>query len=85
MTTTIGCLGLGNVGQPMAGRLLDAGHQLIVRDLNEAEMKPLLERQALAGTSPRDLADRAEIVICSLPSNSAIRVAVFEPGRLIEG
>ncbi len=85
MTTTLGYLGLGNMGQPMAGRLLDAGHQLIIRDLDEAAMQPLIERQALTATSPKDLADRAEIVICSLPSNSAIRSAVFGPDGLIEG
>lgn len=85
MTALLGYLGLGNMGQPMAGRLLDAGHQLIVRDINAAAMQPLLERQALAATSPKDLADRAEIVICSLPSNDAIRSAVFGPDGLIEG
>jgi hypothetical protein len=35
MTTILGYLGLGSMGQPMAGRLLDAGHQLVVRDLNQ--------------------------------------------------
>ncbi len=85
MTALLGYLGLGNMGQPMAGRLLDAGHQLIVRDINAAAMQPLLERQALAAASPKDLADRAEIVICSLPSNGAIRNAVFGPDGLIEG
>ena len=46
MTTTLGYLGLGNMGQPMAGRLLDVGHKLVVRDISEAAMAPLLERQA---------------------------------------
>ena len=42
----IGCLGLGNMGQPMAGKLLDGGHELVVYDVREEAMLPLLERQA---------------------------------------
>lgn len=85
MTTTLGYLGLGNMGQPMAGRLMDAGHQLVVRDIDPAAMAPLLERQAQPASSAKDLADKAEIVICSLPSNAAIRAAVLGPDGLIEG
>ena len=42
----IGYLGVGNMGQPMAGKLLDAGHELWVYDVSEDAMRPLLERQA---------------------------------------
>lgn len=85
MSTVLGYLGLGNMGQPMAGRLMDAGHQLVVRDINEAALAPLLERQAQQASSGKDLADKSEIVICSLPSNNAIRAAVLGEGGLIEG
>ena len=50
----IGCLGVGNMGQPMAGKLLDAGHELWVYDVREDAMRPLLERQARRATSPRN-------------------------------
>jgi 3-hydroxyisobutyrate dehydrogenase-like beta-hydroxyacid dehydrogenase len=59
----IGCLGLGNMGQPMAGKLLDAGHELWVYDVREDAMLRLLERQARRTTSPRELADRCDTVI----------------------
>jgi 3-hydroxyisobutyrate dehydrogenase-like beta-hydroxyacid dehydrogenase len=42
----LGFLGVGNMGQPMAGKLLDAGHELWVCDTREQAMQPLLERQA---------------------------------------
>ena len=42
----IGCLGLGNMGQPMASKLLDGGHELWVYDVREEAMLPLIERQA---------------------------------------
>ena len=40
-----GYLGVGNMGQPMAGKILDAGHTLSIYDTSEANMKPLLDRQ----------------------------------------
>ena len=85
MNSVIGYLGLGNMGQPMASRLMDAGNNISVFDIDETAMKPLAERQALQASSPRDLADKSEIVICSLPSNSVIRDAVLGNGGLIEG
>ncbi len=41
-----GFLGVGNMGLPMAGKLLDGGHHLTVFDIRGAAMQPLLERQA---------------------------------------
>jgi pyrroline-5-carboxylate reductase len=40
----VGYLGVGNMGQPMAAKLLDGGHDLIVYDISEAAMEPLLLR-----------------------------------------
>ena len=53
-----GYLGVGNMGQPMAGKILDAGHGLTLFDINETAMEPLLQRQARRAASPRDLADQ---------------------------
>src|SRR5437016_203611 len=38
----VGYLGVGNMGQPMAEKLLDAGHGVVVFDISEAAMEPLL-------------------------------------------
>ena len=40
----IGFLGVGNMGQPMAGKLLDAGHELWVYDVRMAYCRALLSR-----------------------------------------
>ena len=80
-----GYLGVGNMGQPMAHKLLDAGHSLTVFDANEAATRPLLERQARRATSPQDLADRCEIVFVSLPTLSAFREVVFGADGLANG
>jgi len=81
----LGFLGVGNMGQPMAGKLIDGGHRLTVLDLNEAAMQPLLDRQAARGTSPKDLADRHEIVFISLPTLNAFRAVVFGENGLLQG
>ena len=80
-----GYLGVGQMGQPMAEKLLDAGHSLTIYDINETAMRPLLERQARRAASPRDLADRCEIVFVSLPTLSAFREVAFGANGLVEG
>jgi 3-hydroxyisobutyrate dehydrogenase-like beta-hydroxyacid dehydrogenase len=80
-----GYLGVGNMGQPMAAKLLDAGHSLTIFDTSEPAMRPLLERQARRAASPQELGDRAEIVFVSLPTLAAFRAAVLGPNGLIHG
>jgi len=80
-----GFLGVGNMGLPMAGKLIDAGHKLTVFDLREAAMRPLLERQARPATSPKNLADQCEIVFVSLPTLAAFRAVAFGDDGLIHG
>jgi 3-hydroxyisobutyrate dehydrogenase-like beta-hydroxyacid dehydrogenase len=80
-----GFLGVGNMGLPMAGKLLDGGHTLTIHDLREAAMQPLLERQARRATSPTDLADQCEIVFVSLPTLAAFRSVAFGPDGLDKG
>ena len=80
-----GYLGVGAMGQPMAHKLLDAGHSLTIYDISESAMQPLLQRQARRGSSPRDLADRCEIVFVSLPTLAAFREVAFGADGLIHG
>ena len=80
-----GYLGVGNMGLPMAGKVLDAGHELIIYDINEAAMRPLLDRQARRADGPKDMGDKCEIVFVSLPTLEALRAVVLGPGGLIEG
>jgi len=80
-----GYLGVGAMGQPMAHKLLDAGHGLTIYDINEAAMQPLLERQARRAGSPRELADRCEIVFVSLPTLAAFRQVAFGAEGLDKG
>jgi 3-hydroxyisobutyrate dehydrogenase-like beta-hydroxyacid dehydrogenase len=81
----VGYLGVGNMGQPMAEKLLDGGHGLVVYDISEAAMEPLLLRQARRAASPKDIGDQCETVVVSLPTLAAFRAAVLGPEGLAAG
>ncbi|WP_281685172.1 NAD(P)-dependent oxidoreductase [Thalassobaculum salexigens] len=72
----IGFLGIGNMGRPMAGKLLDAGHELWVHDIRDEAMQPLLDRQARRAGSPTELADACDTVVVSLPTLAIFRQAL---------
>ena len=67
----IGFIGLGNMGLPMARRLIEAKHQLVVFDTRKEAVDALVGIGAQAATSPKDIADRTETVMASLPSLQA--------------
>ena len=81
----IGYLGVGNMGQPMAGKLLDGGHELWVYDVRAEAMRPLLERQARPATAPKQLADACDTVVVSLPTLDVFRAALSGPDGLLWG
>ena len=81
----IGFLGVGNMGQPMAGKLLDGGHELWVSDIREDAMRPLLERQARRAASPKALADACDTVVVSLPTLDIFRQTLVGPDGLLAG
>ena len=81
----IGYLGVGAMGLPMSGKLLDAGHELLIFDVRAEAMQPLLERQARRADSPKDLADNCEIVVVSLPTLGIFRNALDGEDGLLAG
>jgi 3-hydroxyisobutyrate dehydrogenase-like beta-hydroxyacid dehydrogenase len=67
----IGFIGLGKMGFPMARRLIEAKHQLVVFDTRKEAVDKLVALGAQAASSPKEVADRAETVMASLPSLQA--------------
>jgi 3-hydroxyisobutyrate dehydrogenase-like beta-hydroxyacid dehydrogenase len=81
----IGFIGLGTMGFPMARRLVEAGHRLVVFDARKEAVDRLVALGAQAASSPKDVADRAETVMASLPSlQASLDVATGKDG-VIEG
>lgn len=79
---TIGFIGLGSMGGPMAGRLADAGHAPAVYDTRPAAVAGAVARGAVACASAREVGDRAELVFCCLP---APEVSVLTAAELRQG
>jgi 3-hydroxyisobutyrate dehydrogenase len=63
MSRSIGFIGLGIMGAPMASRLLAAGHRVTVFNRTAARCEPLVAAGARAVASPKAAAEGNEIVI----------------------
>jgi 3-hydroxyisobutyrate dehydrogenase-like beta-hydroxyacid dehydrogenase len=85
MGETIGFVGIGRMGGPMAGRLVDAGHELVVFDTHKAAAQPIVDRGAVLGSSPKDVASRADIVLVSLPTPDIVKQVVIGENGLAQG
>jgi len=81
----IGFIGRGNMGQPMARRLIAAGHKLIVFDTRNDAVAPLVALGAQLASSPADVADRVETVMASLPSLQISEKVALGEGGVIQG
>src|SRR6201985_1916266 len=81
----IGFIGLGKMGFPMAGRLVEAGHQLGVFDQRPEAVDKRVALGAQAASSPKEVADQAETVLASLPSLQASLEVATGPDGVIEG
>ena len=81
----IGFIGLGNMGYPMARRLVEAGHKLIVYDTNGQMVSRLTNLGAVAAKSPKDVADQVETVMASLPTPDIVDGGRDRQGRRDRG
>src|SRR5262245_12338951 len=70
---TIGFIGVGRMGQPMASRLLAAGHPVVAYDIQGQALSAIAVKGATTATSPADVASRAEIVMVSLPMPAVVQ------------
>ena len=84
----IGFIGLGNMGFPMARRLIQGNHRVVAFDTRSEALDRAVALGAHAASSPKEVADRAETVLASLPSPTASlevatgRTAVIEGSRV---
>src|SRR4029077_2074161 len=81
----LGFIGVGRMGGPMAGRLLDAGYPLIICDKDERAMAPLLARRAQRAASPAALASVVETILVSLPTPAVVQTVALGDDGVIAG
>jgi 3-hydroxyisobutyrate dehydrogenase-like beta-hydroxyacid dehydrogenase len=85
MTETVGFIGLGVLGSAIAGNLVSGGFTVIGLDTDAAKIRALGDAGGLAGASPRDVADRSDVVILCLPTADALREVVSGADGLVHG
>jgi len=85
MPVSIGFIGLGIMGKPMAHNLLKAGFPLVVQNRHQEITDEFLAAGARAGTRPRDIAASCDVVITMLPGPTQVEGVLVGPGGIIEG
>ncbi|HEY8884710.1 MAG TPA: NAD(P)-binding domain-containing protein, partial [Chloroflexota bacterium] len=85
MPETIGFIGLGIMGKPMARNLLKAGYPLVVHNRSQAAVDELVAAGATAATSPREVAARSDVVITMLPDSPDVQAVVLGPNGILAG
>jgi len=84
MGETVGFIGLGIMGRPMAKNLLKAGHPLVVHNRSQAAVQELTGLGAKAAPSPRAVAEQAQVVLTMLPNSPDVELVALGAGGLIE-
>src|SRR6266700_4391446 len=81
---TIGFIGLGNMGAPMAANMVKAGHTVTGYDIVPAALRALEAAGGKTASSAADAAKGADVVITMLPAGEHVRDVWLHQGGLIE-
>ena len=80
---SVGLIGLGNAGRPMAERILAKGYRLTVFDIDDVAVQKVAQRGALAADCAAAAA--RDVTIILLPSSVEVRQAVFGEDGALDG
>jgi 3-hydroxyisobutyrate dehydrogenase len=83
MATAVGFIGVGNMGNPMAGNVLKAGFPMTVFDRRPEAMANLVQAGAHKAASAAEVVERAEIVLTCLPASPDVEALYLESGGLV--
>ncbi|WP_269582761.1 3-hydroxyisobutyrate dehydrogenase [Roseibium sp. Sym1] len=84
MASTIGFIGLGNMGGPMAINLVKAGHRVLGFDLSETALNTLAEAGGEKAAGVAELAAEADVVVTMLPAGKHVRQIYTGEGGILE-
>jgi 2-hydroxy-3-oxopropionate reductase len=82
-STRVGFIGLGVMGLPMAGHLLDAGYELVVNTRTREKATSLEARGAAWASSAREVAGTVDVVITMLPDSGDVEAVAQGPEGLL--
>lgn len=81
----LGFVGLGIMGKPMAKNLLKAGYEVVAYDIVGEALEEVVSEGAEAGQSPKDVAQKTNIIITMLPDGPDVEKVVLGPNGVLEG
>jgi len=85
MTTSLGFVGLGIMGRPMALNLMKGGHAMVVHARRPESMKPLADAGAVTCTSPAEVAAQADVTFVMVSDTPDVEQVILGPGGCAEG
>lgn len=83
MNETVGFIGLGVMGRPMAKHILARGHQVVVHNRSRAAVDELIAAGASAAASPADVARQATIIITMVPDTPDVERVLSGPDGVL--
>jgi 2-hydroxy-3-oxopropionate reductase len=81
----IGVIGLGAMGKPMARNLMKAGYPLTLTDCVRSKVEDLLGEQATWADTPKEIAQKSDVVITMLPDSPDVDLVVAGKEGVLEG
>lgn len=80
---TVGFVGVGIMGQPMAENVLEAGYDVVAHNRSRGPVEELVAVGAEAAESPADVAATADVVITVLPDTDAVENVLYDENGLL--
>jgi len=84
MAVSVGFIGLGNMGNPMATNVLKNGFPMTVFDKNPKTMENLVQTGAKAAASAKQVVESAEVILTCLPGSPEVEGLYLDQGGLVE-
>jgi 2-hydroxy-3-oxopropionate reductase len=85
MADTVGFIGLGIMGKPMAKNLIEAGHELVVFNRTQSKAEELAGDGATVAGSPREVAERSDVIITMLPDSPQVEEVLVGENGILDG
>jgi 2-hydroxy-3-oxopropionate reductase len=85
MAQTVGFIGLGIMGRPMAKNLLKAGYPLVVHSRSPGPVQELIAAGAGSAASPGEVASQVDVLVTMLPNSPDVELVALGKDGIVDG
>ncbi|MEJ2757064.1 MAG: NAD(P)-binding domain-containing protein [Anaerolineales bacterium] len=82
---TVGYIGLGLMGKPMALNILKSGYPVVVHNRSRGAVQELKSHGAVEAFSPKEVAQQADFIFTNLPDSPDVEAVILGENGVIEG